>query len=220
MPVLDQLDVFEEVEARSAAMNMAIDEALLQSVTRPVLRFYQWARPALSFGYFGSFAEIAAEEVWRDIVRRWTGGGIVLHGHDLTYSVILPNTGSQHAPPPRMIYSQIHGALRSALPRHMNVALASHAAPKVSQACFANPVEADLLADGRKIAGAAQRRTRAGLLHQGSIQHDALPADFGQAFAAALCASFQRASPSRELLRRARAIAERKYATAEWLRRR
>lgn len=220
MLVFHELEVFDDVERRSAAMNMAIDEAFLQTASRPTLRFYRWARPALSFGYFGSLADVAGEEKERELVRRWTGGGIVLHGKDLTYSVILPTSGSNHAPPPRLMYLQIHGAIRAALPRDMGVTLAREAAPKVSEACFANAVEADVLVGGRKIAGAAQRRTRAGLLHQGSIQHDALPPDFRVRFAATLCPSFKLASVTDELLQRAQAIAARKYATAAWLQRR
>ena len=220
MHVLEELDVFDDVEPRSAAMNMAVDEALLESAAKPALRFYRWARPALSFGYFGSFAEVADEELRRDLVRRWTGGGIVLHGEDVTYSVILPHTRSQRVPAPRSIYQKIHDAIRRALPRDLNAVLAAEAAPKVSDACFANPVEADVLIDGRKIAGAAQRRTRAGLLHQGSIQHGALPLDFRAQFAAAFCASFEYRSLANEQLQRAKIIATEKYGTSEWLRRR
>jgi lipoate-protein ligase A len=106
------------------------------------------------------------------------------------------------------------------LAQNADVALATQAAPKVSNACFANPVAADVLLEGRKIAGAAQRRTRTGLLHQGSIQHATLPADFRDRFAATLCQSFQGISLSRELLRTAGIIAEQRYSTAEWLCRR
>ena len=217
MHVVDELDVVEAGEPQSAAMNMAIDEALLLSVTRPTLRFYAWRRPALSFGYFGLFADVAEEAGARELVRRWTGGGIVLHGDDLTYSIILPGRVTM---PSRDLYSQIHRAIRAALPDGMNVALATGAAPKISEACFANAVESDVLVGERKIAGAAQRRTRAGLLHQGSIQCDVLPADFCTRFATALCRSFGRVSISSLLLRDARVIAERKYARDEWLRRR
>ncbi len=88
--ILPDLLVLHDLEPRAAALNMALDEALLQTVTQPVLRFYRWRRPALSFGYFGRFADVAAEASARELVRRWTGGGIVLHGADLTYSIILP----------------------------------------------------------------------------------------------------------------------------------
>ena len=217
MQLAAELDFFDDNTPRSAAINMAIDEALLQLATRPALRFYRWRAPALSFGYFGSFADVAGEANERELVRRWTGGGIVLHGADFTYSIVLP--GVQRVAS-RAIYSQVHSAIQSALPRTMNVALAAQAASKISESCFANPVEADVLLEGRKIAGAAQRRTRAGLLHQGSIQHAALPQDFGEAFAAALCPGRRRVKLSMAVLREAQLIATRRYATDEWLRRR
>ena len=217
MQLVAELAVFHDDTPHSAAMNMAIDEALLQSATRPALRFYRWRTPALSFGYFGRFADVAGEGNERDLVRRWTGGGIVLHGEDLTYSLVLP--GAQRLAS-RAVYSHVHRAIQTALPRAMNVALATQASLKVSEACFANPVEADVLFEGRKIAGAAQRRTRAGLLHQGSIQHADLPRDFAEDFAAALCPDFRRTQLSSELLHKAEMIAARRYATDEWLRRR
>ena len=69
---------------------MAIDEALLEAVTIPSIRFYRWNSPALSFGYFGKFSDVAEYATERDLVRRWTGGGIVFHGDDLTYSIVIP----------------------------------------------------------------------------------------------------------------------------------
>ncbi len=220
MPALESLLVIEEAEPQSAAMNMALDEALLEQAKVPTLRCYQWRKLSLSFGYFGRFAEVANEEGKREIVRRWTGGGIVLHGADFTYSVIIP----AHRPGPiagaRVIYEQIHDAIRRALSSHIAVVLAAEDAPKVSEACFANPVTADVLANGRKIAGAAQRRTRAGLLHQGSIQCEALPVTFPAAFASALCPQWRPTTFEPELIERARTLAEEKYATAAWLRQR
>ncbi|MBO0695264.1 MAG: hypothetical protein J2P56_04085, partial [Verrucomicrobia bacterium] len=54
------LDVYREAGAHSAAMNMAIDEALLAHATVPAIRFYRWKSPALSFGYFGRFADVTS----------------------------------------------------------------------------------------------------------------------------------------------------------------
>jgi len=76
------------------------------------------------------------------------------------------------------------------------------------------------MVNGRKVAGAAQRRTRRGLLHQGSIQHVELAEDFGERFARELSRDVGRQSLSRDILRRANEIAVQKYATAVWLRRR
>ncbi len=84
------LNIYYDVATHSPAMNMAIDEALLGSATIPTIRFYRWRSPALSFGYFGKFSDVAIYAAERDLVRRWTGGGIVFHGDDLTYSIVIP----------------------------------------------------------------------------------------------------------------------------------
>src|SRR5688500_17905926 len=80
-------------DARSAAENMAVDEALLQWVaswTRPVLRFYSWSEPAATFGYFQKYTEIERMTSLRPLVRRPTGGGLVPHDADWTYSLVFP----------------------------------------------------------------------------------------------------------------------------------
>lgn len=218
--LFEALHVYPREARHGASMNMAIDEALLEIASAPTLRFYGWQNPSISFGYFGRFADVADEQTTRDIVRRWTGGGIVFHGEDLTYSIVLPAEVATRFPSARGIYTAVHGAIREALGVAIPVALASAAAPRISDACFANPVEADVLLDGRKIAGAAQRRTRAGLLHQGSIQLNDLPRSFADDFARVLCPAFQRKQLTPEVLARAEQIARDKYATPEWLQRR
>jgi lipoyl(octanoyl) transferase len=213
---LHELHVYDDPEPLSAAMNMAVDEALLETATAPTLRFYRWERPSVSFGYFGKLKDARAAAAERQLVRRWTGGGIVLHDDDVTYSVILPRDKT----PSREVYAAIHTALQQALNGCLAARLADAEAPKISDACFANPVVADVLIAGRKIAGAAHRRTRAGLLHQGSIQHPQLPNDLRERFATTLCAAHQRCKLSAALRERAAAIAQAKYATREWLERR
>ncbi len=160
--LFERLFVLDDQEPRSATLNMAIDEALLESCRRPILRFYRWREPSLSFGYFGKFAEVATQARDRELVRRWTGGGSVPHGEDLTYSLITPASDPVSRRGPPVIYPALHSAIRLALRAEgRETELAKAAAEKVSDACFANPVRDDLLScDGRKIAGAAQRRTR------------------------------------------------------------
>jgi len=86
--------------------------------------------------------------------------------------------------------------------------------------CFANPVRADVMIHGRKVAGAAQRRTRAGLLQQGSIQGVDLGKGLAGRFARALSANCSERKINEEILKRARELAHRKYGTDSWLRRR
>jgi lipoate-protein ligase A len=216
--MLAALHVLDDREPRSAALNMAVDEALLEQTANPLLRFYRWLRPSISFGYFGRYAEVAPESERRDIVRRWTGGGIVPHGDDLTYSIVIPRADSSFQRSSLEIYAAVHDAICRALQANgVEALLANDAAPKISDACFANAVRSDVMSGGQKIAGAAHRRSRAGLLHQGSIQRSDLPDRFRDDLAGILCPRFERIPLSPGLLERAGEIAGKKYATNEWL---
>ncbi len=219
--MLDQLLVYDDLEPKPAALNMAVDEALLTEADAPVLRFYRWQRPSLSFGYFGRYAEAADQSDGHEIVRRWTGGGIVPHGDDLTYSVIIPASHPFFARSSLEIYTFLHDTIRGALAANgVSAILANRAAPKVSENCFANAVTSDVISGGRKIAGAAHRRSRAGLLHQGSIQRHDLPDRFRADFARGLCDRHEMKMLAPELREHAASIATTKYGTAEWLKRR
>ena len=98
--------------------------------------------------------------------------------------------------------------------------LAGNAAPKISESCFGNPVRADVLSNGRKVVGAAQRQTRRGLLQQGSIQVVDLTKNFADQFARELCSECYHKTLDEHLLARAHEIAEQKYETQVWLRKR
>ena len=230
------LDVYRDAGAHSAAMNMAIDEALLENLTLPAVRFYRWQSPALSFGYFGRFADVASYQSERDLVRRWTGGGIVFHGEDLTYSILVPANDATFLVASISVYEKIHCALCAALAetgQHAVVAVgddperfSAPVAPRravISNAgynCFATPVRADVMVGGRKIAGAAQRRTRRGLLQQGSIQGIDIGTGLAERFAQALSANCCERKVDEEILKPARKLAQQKYGTESWLRKR
>ena len=226
------LEVYRETVPQTAAMNMAIDEALLEHATLPLIRFYGWKSPALSFGYFGRFAEVAQYASERDTVRRWTGGGIVFHGEDLTYSLVIPSDDKSFEESSMSIYEKVHKALSDVLTRtgrspviaNDGPSSASSTVPRgaagADHSCFANPVRADVLIDGRKIAGAAQRRTRRGLLQQGSIQQVELQADLREEFAQALSTRCREQPIHQEIFDRARELTQQKYAAKTWLRKR
>jgi lipoate-protein ligase A len=233
MKFFQRVEVYNDFMPRPAAMNMAIDEALLESATAPSIRFYRWESPAFSFGYFGRFADVAGNASGRDLVRRWTGGGVVFHGDDLTYSIVIPATDLVFGESSMSIYENVHSALVDALAemgRHAIVAggvdpggIAAGMRTAVSASgynCFANPVRADVMLNGRKIAGAAQRRTRNGLLHQGSIQDVDLGNGLAEKFAQALCEKCGERKIDNNALKRARELAEQKYGTEAWLRKR
>jgi lipoate-protein ligase A len=229
MSIFAALNVYHDLAPRSAAMNMAIDQGLLESAAAPSIRFYRWESPALSFGYFGRFADVADKASERDLVRRWTGGGIVFHGEDLTYSIVIPANDPVFAEPPMSIYENVHHALRKALVANGERAELALVAGIVDAGtaivdhgynCFANPVRADVTIDGRKVAGAAHRRTLGGLLQQGSVQYVELGNGLAQRFAQALSANCSERKIADEILNRAWELARQKYESDAWLRRR
>jgi lipoate-protein ligase A len=217
-PWLSGISLFDDVAPHTAALNMAIDEALPGVITGPVLRLYRWVRPAVSFGYFERWEPIRAAYPDRDAVRRWTGGGVVLHGEDFTYSLLVPS-GSVEEQGPADSYGIIHGALCQAL-RDAGIAaeVTTTSREKMSQACFENPVPHDVMVGGRKIAGAAQRRTRVGLIHQGSVQGVRLPVNFGEGFAARLGFTVRR--QTFDVTSEAERLASEKYGSRAWIERR
>ena len=100
-----------------AAFNMALDEALLEIVSRlgePVLRFYGWTESAATFGYFQKHADVERVTLLRPLVRRPTGGGIVPHDADWTYSLVFPPGHEWHLLKAEESYRRVHDWLRLA----------------------------------------------------------------------------------------------------------
>jgi len=153
---------------------MAIDSLLLEQTSalgQPLLRFYGWSETAASFGYFQHYGEVEQMTSLRPLVRRPTGGGLVPHAADWTYSLAIPPADPWHALTARESYQRVHQWMADAF-RQVGIpaGLASRAWSDLPGQCFAGAEQHDLLFQGRKIAGAAQRRTRSGLLIQGSVQ--------------------------------------------------
>jgi lipoyl(octanoyl) transferase len=157
----------------AADYNMALDEALLQSAPklgRPVLRFYGWLQPAATFGYSQSYAEIEKLTALRPLARRPTGGGLAPHDADWTYSLVFPAGHFWHGLKAVESYRRVHEWIRDAFAKINVAATLSPARQKeIPGQCFIGAEKDDVLWHGRKIAGAAQRRTRHGLLIQGSV---------------------------------------------------
>ena len=217
---------FLESGVRDPAWNMALDEALLEhasSVGRPVLRSYAWEVPAATFGYSQRHGDIEALTSLRPLVRRPTGGGLVPHAADWTYSVVVPPGHAWHALRAKESYARMHAWLRDAFGA---LGLPTRLAPCPNASgpgqCFVGWEESDLLHGETKMAGAAQRRNRAGLLIQGSLQP--VPTDVARdAFFGAMRAVATRqweASweplPDGEWNRWAEELAASKYARAEY----
>jgi len=155
-------------------VNMATDEALLEAMPklgRPVLRLYGWIEAAASFGYFQRYVDVEAMTSLRPLVRRPTAGGLVPHAADWTYSLAVPTTHPWYRLTAIQSYRRVHEWIRDAFELlNVNTVVAPQALKAQPGQCFAGFERFDLLWSGHKIAGAAQRRRRDGLLIQGSVQ--------------------------------------------------
>lgn len=158
----------------SGDWNMAADEVLLQNADRSgqgTLRFYQWSEPTLSLGYFQSHDERHrhAASTACPLIRRSSGGGAIVHDHELTYSLTLPlqDRWSQNA---EELYATVHNSLIETL-RLQDIACVLHVGKPQTEAflCFQRRAEGDVILKDNKIMGSAQRRTKYGILQHGSL---------------------------------------------------
>lgn len=160
--------------AGAPAWNMALDDALFEAVAplgRPVLRTYAWSEPAATFGYFQAYEAIAATTRLRPLIRRPTGGGLVPHLQDWTYAVMIPPAHPWYGLRAVDSYRRMHEWLQRALAAcGCPTELAPCCREEGPGQCFVGWEKFDLLHGGAKLAGAAQRRNRDGLLIQGSLQ--------------------------------------------------
>jgi len=158
----------------AADFNMALDEALLEmapALGAAALRFYGWTERAASFGYSQHYADVVRLTALRPLVRRPTGGGVVPHDADWTYSIAFPAGSAWHQLKAIESYERVHAWIRDAFAgMGVETTLAPERRKDVPGQCFVGAEKHDVLWHGRKIAGAAQRRTKAGLLIQGSVQ--------------------------------------------------
>jgi len=149
---------------------MALDEALLQAMPRlgrPVLRFYGWIERAASFGYFQKYAEVERLLQLRPLVRRPTGGASSRTMAIGLTSLAFPTSNEWYSLTATESYRRAHEWIRAAFARLDFVTELAPACRKVlAGQCFAGHEKFDVLWRGYKIAGAAQRRTRDGLLIQ------------------------------------------------------
>jgi lipoate-protein ligase A len=156
------------------ATNMARDEAMLESAAGrdlASLRFYTWTEPTVSLGYFQKSDDRESPNLkplaW---VRRSTGGATIVHHHELTYSFALP-PGKPWASSESWI-CRFHYLVRDVLREHgvaSKVVVCGDEQKLGAVLCFLHQTLGDLLVEGSKVAGSAQRKMRGALLQHGSI---------------------------------------------------
>lgn len=196
---------------------MACDEALLARADKPLMRVFNWSGPWVSAGYFSGLDEAANVRPDLPLCRRWTGGGIVVHEGDFTFSLAVPRGEPWAAMRAAESYRALHEALAHALRQSGVEASLSGEADHAGAQCFAAPVRGDVMLGSRKIAGGAQRRTKRGLLHQGSIQAP-LAAISARAIAGKLAARVEEWRPPADFEASVSRLAHEKYARRDFSR--
>ena len=163
---------------------MAKDQRLLDELNpdeAPILHLYEWNTPCLTYGYFiqpATHLNLAAlEEEGIAFARRPTGGGIIFHLTDFAFSLLIPsghpgyslNTLENYAFIHRKIAQLLHAfTLDQTSPDLLNFNVPCEK-KECHAFCMAKPTQYDLMLDGKKVGGAAQRRSQKGFLHQGTL---------------------------------------------------
>lgn len=169
--------------AASGAWNMAVDEVLLENVAAgtspPVLRLYRWQPATVSLGYGqrgpGQVNLVACRRYGIDVVRRITGGRAVLHDREMTYAVVSPQKGDVFpggilenyqviAQPLLALFRKI-GIEGCLVPGRQRFG----SRPAESSVCFAMPSSYEIVYDGHKLTGGAQKHQGTAFLQHGSV---------------------------------------------------
>lgn len=217
-PLFGNLALWTDTVARDGPEQMACDEWLLGHAEGPVLRVFRWAQPWVSAGCFVPWQLACAVRVDLPVCRRWTGGGVVVHENDFTFALVSPRDETWARSRPEESYRLLHTCLNDALGRcGLNASLAQ-GADAAGRDCFAAPVRHDIMEGGRKIAGGAQRRTKRGLLHQGSVQAACPEVDFARLLAETLAAEITTWSAPDRQEEEISALTRTKYASDKFLR--
>lgn len=173
---------FLDTGTRTAAANMELDAALLSDLKDekdPTLHLYDWEKDAATYGHFidpEHFLNMAGVKKNNlDLAKRPTGGGIIFHNCDLAFSVLVPATSTWFSQNPLDNYSFVNTRVIWAIEQMIGAQaqLLPDEVPPLDihckNFCMAKPTKYDVMIQGKKIGGAAQRKTRYGFLHQGSI---------------------------------------------------
>jgi lipoate-protein ligase A len=219
---------------RFPALNLAIDEMLMESQRDPrelpALRVYSWERPAYSIGYFQSVDETVKRYRCREknmpVVRRITGGGLVHHGADVTFSLTLKDPNPFLPAGVKASYLKVNEAVLAGLQRAIP-ALDYADCKKIPsgraghrRVCFESPSCYDLMLQDTKVAGASQRRKSGVLLHQSALLLKENPGKVLscvlEGFRKAWGAVFEEKPLSAEELAAARRIERERYASPGW----
>jgi len=219
------LDIYE---------HMAFDDETASSgpIDGFILRVYNWKGGGVTFGYSQFYGEAARIiPAGTDATRRPTGGGVVIHDGDLTFSCVFAPSARK----PSEIYAMLHGAFYKAL-RGCDIKCSLCGGPSggavyapssggEASACFKNPVPQDIAGEnGAKILGGALRKFAGSVLYQGSLQFPGararsveIAAAFRKELSGALGIAWRMQTAPEPKLESARKLAGERYRSRQWI---
>ena len=170
----------------SAKENMDLDDKLLHHIEEfeePILHLYKWNDSSGTYGYFSQPEKLLNLEALThykiELARRPTGGGILFHLTDFAFSILVPASHSAYSLNTLENYAFVNNLVLQTLmslkllhqePQpHLLLKEASPSIQEAQHFCMAKPTIYDIIHEGKKIGGGAQRRTKKGFLHQGTI---------------------------------------------------
>lgn len=163
---------------------MSTDSTLLENLSAealPTLHLYDWNGPSATYGYFINPADVLTEEAMDGsllrLARRPTGGGVIFHLTDWAFSLLIPSSHPAYSVNTLENYAYVNHlvieVIRQFAGKQAELSLLPQepipADPRSRHFCMAKPTIYDVMLEGRKVGGGAQRRTRMGILHQGTI---------------------------------------------------
>ena len=170
--------------SHSAVENMAVDQKFLSDLENgqtPILHLYEWNKPSITYGHFAKPERLLnmkeVEKAGIELARRSTGGGLTLHFTDYAFSFLMPsdhpNFSSNTLENYRFVNHLVYQSVQSLIEEERGLSYYNESEKgKVDEAlnfCMAKPTKYDVLYKGKKVGGAAQRKTAKGYLHHGTI---------------------------------------------------
>lgn len=168
----------------TAKENMAIDYAFLRdlpNIQQPILHLYDWEGESATFGHFLDpykyLDRNAVKNQGLQLAKRPTGGGIIFHLTDFAYSLLIPASHPNYSVNTLQNYAFVNNIIAKVMQKFLGtneVPNLLQSEPQISNPyakhfCMAQPTQYDVMWGGKKIGGGAQRRTKYGFLHQGTI---------------------------------------------------
>jgi lipoate-protein ligase A len=172
-----------ETGPASGAFHMAVDQTLLENpsqMSKPAFRIYRWSPPCISLGANQNLNAVDQKlcgECGIDVVRRPTGGRAVLHDREATYTAVFPEGTETFLHGLSEIYDMVNRGLLTGLrllgvPAELekrSLDIRNHYRSPLSASCFSASAKHEILAQGKKLVGSAQRRLASGVLQHGSV---------------------------------------------------